>query len=885
MGDDPDEDDKDKKSKKRPDVPLFRDMVLRKTIGKQQVKGPSPLVMLQEVFEETLDKGRFVGITMFWKYFEDINIDRIKHVTSVEYRNLRLMFWETIFYAGLLFFFTLYCFNCMSSAVYQARNDQLQYWGGCVGNHCRIHEVNDVNSFWQWMSNDFVNLAFTKFDYMPKVANLTTYFPDNDFSITMSPRFVGHDFSNVLLGTIRIRQARVLADTGCENSKLFSHAYPTCYGRYSADTRSKESYASRFAPFYLMGAFDWKDTDVTQQTGINGELGSYSGDGYFADFPPDERQTRTMIDDLWTWRWLDKATRAIVLELTMLNTNVNVITNTKILFEFGPTGSVVATIKTTASQVHFFTPSLKSGVALTVFLLQLVVFILFLVYTVWTGFLMFKSCRNFVGQNPIKYMRKQNCAGKFIFIVQTFVHHFGYIWNLCDLLLITLYFVHITLRFVTYIYVSAASNLASNVIGHPEYFMPFAGPMRDLQTSANVLAVTAVISWVKPFKYLCMMVWFRMLTRIMERCIAKLFTFAVLLLFVMFGFAVAFFCGFGATNQMFAGLQNTFLVLFFMLIDGYSIDEKWFHAGKLKIMPLVLIMYIVVMYFVLLNIFVAVLLDVYTISAEALQAKPGPNPMGVFIHTYYNWMKGISLVVEENEHHLRASDLSIRLGLLPGIVRRKWIEKKRKMQRIASECFAGLELFEGEDWLKENGQPALMDWSLPSSRLALEQMRSETNAGPVSVYDIPRQALEEEEVTHAQLQRLMDEDDTLKVLLNESRATNVIRKFRRANDPGEVRSLQANVFGRMDALETINTEEDVPDVPEINNCTKAMSGAVTDVRNKFRIQLTGIIEATATLFEHLVELTRGIDEIRGNHEDMMNILADHIDLDGDASDR
>mmetsp|Transcript_108190 Transcript_108190/g.304812 ORF Transcript_108190/g.304812 Transcript_108190/m.304812 type:complete len:731 (-) Transcript_108190:581-2773(-) len=563
MGDDPDEDDKDKKSKKRPDVPLFRDMVLRKTIGKQQVKGPSPLVMLQEVFEETLDKGRFVGITMFWKYFEDINIDRIKHVTSVEYRNLRLMFWETIFYAGLLFFFTLYCFNCMSSAVYQARNDQLQYWGGCVGNHCRIHEVNDVNSFWQWMSNDFVNLAFTKFDYMPKVANLTTYFPDNDFSITMSPRFVGHDFSNVLLGTIRIRQARVLADTGCENSKLFSHAYPTCYGRYSADTRSKESYASRFAPFYLMGAFDWKDTDVTQQTGINGELGSYSGDGYFADFPPDERQTRTMIDDLWTWRWLDKATRAIVLELTMLNTNVNVITNTKILFEFGPTGSVVATIKTTASQVHFFTPSLKSGVALTVFLLQLVVFILFLVYTVWTGFLMFKSCRNFVGQNPIKYMRKQNCAGKFIFIVQTFVHHFGYIWNLCDLLLITLYFVHITLRFVTYIYVSAASNLASNVIGHPEYFMPFAGPMRDLQTSANVLAVTAVISWVKPFKYLCMMVWFRMLTRIMERCIAKLFTFAVLLLFVMFGFAVAFFCGFGATNQMFAGLQNTFLVLFF----------------------------------------------------------------------------------------------------------------------------------------------------------------------------------------------------------------------------------------------------------------------------------------------------------------------------------
>ena len=32
-------------------------------------------------------------------------------------------------------------------------------------------------------------------------------------------------------------------------------------------------------------------------------------------------------------------------------------------------------------------------------------------------------------------------------------------------------------------------------------------------------------------------------------------------------------------------------------------------------------------------------------------------------------------------------------------------------------------------------------------------------------------------------------------------------------------------------------------------------------RNQFRVQLTGVIECTAVLFEHLVELTQGLDEV------------------------
>ena len=43
-------------------------------------------LLFKDIFEETPDKDRFVGDVMFWKFFEDIDANRIYHTNSVEYR-------------------------------------------------------------------------------------------------------------------------------------------------------------------------------------------------------------------------------------------------------------------------------------------------------------------------------------------------------------------------------------------------------------------------------------------------------------------------------------------------------------------------------------------------------------------------------------------------------------------------------------------------------------------------------------------------------------------------------------------------------------------------------------------------------------------------------
>merc|ERR1712241_506672 len=84
-----------------------------------------------------------------------------------------------------------------------------------------------------------------------------------------------------------------------------------------------------------------------------------------------------------------------------------------------------------------------------------------------------------------------------------------------------------------------------------------------------------------------------------------------------------------------------------------------------------------------------------------------------------------------------------------------------------------------------------------------------------------------------------------------------------------IKRLQGYVFGKIDELEKVKLDDEVPEVPEIDELTEDMSSAITDVRNQFRLELTGIIEATASLFQHLLELTQSLGHVHQNHENVI----------------
>lgn len=524
-----------------------------------------------------------------------------------------------------------------------------------------------------------------------------------------------------------------------------------------------------------------------------------------------------------------------------------------------------------------------------VFLLQTALFILFVLYALYVRWLMAKTLSNFLGESPMNYLRKATWSQRMTLPFRTLFTFFRYGWNMVDMMIIIFFFSHIGIRFNAYWRVTSTAALAPDVLGDPETFMPFSNIITNLQNGNNILSLLAIIMWGKLFKYLCMSSYFRFLVRVLERCAWSLLNFALVLLVVFFAFGVAFFVGYGGAVQNFSTLLGSFLVLFFLLIDGFVVLPDWFQPGKDQAIVLMFVIYIVFIYFMLLNIFIAIVLNVYATSGHLRRDETGrENPMLLFVWTYYNAWRGRSLVREQMEENLTAEDLSIRVELLPGIVRRKWVEKKRRMQRVANENFAGMELFPEEVGTVLSKKTADADWTLPSTKNdVLDTMNNATMAKPVVLYDVPQQALQQE-ISLNQLQRLIDEDHTMPILLGSKKAANVIRRFKRPQDQvvdGEavtaVKTLQGSVFGKIDALEKppplrFDGEDtgvpEVPEVPEITEITEEMSGAITDVRNQFRNQLTSIIEATAELFEHLVELTQGMDAVRENNRIVMEAV-------------
>lgn len=833
------------------------------------------MILLRDVFAETADKDRFVGDTMFWKYFEDINIKQIYHTDSIEYRNLKLMCCETIFYILLLISVTVYAYQLQSQDVFTSRVQQLDYWQGCdAAGHCRIQAIDDMQSFWTWMEQDLLSLSYADDPDPPVVANIEQKFSNSQFPMQWTPRYVDTKRTNLLLGTIRLRQLRVQKNKGCQVSKLYSHVFPNCYATFDASIESTDTYQSKYAPTYLTDAFQWNSEIQTSQVSIGGSYGSYGGGGFIVDLPTNRSEAGIMVRDLHSWDWVDKTTRAVAVEVTTMNTNVNVIVNSVILFEFSPNGAVTGSAQSSAIQIFFFTPSTQSGTSLAALVFLILLIMIFVIYTLWTLWLMYKTCFNFVGQGFGAYFRKASGSEILVFPFRLLYQFFRYGWNVADLMILLAFYAHLVFRLGVYNVITSEPNLAPNVIGHPELFMPFGKTISPLSSSNQILALLVLLCWVKLFKYLCMSVYFRLLVRILERCGYRILNFCVLLLVVNLGFAVAFAIGLGDFDPDFSTIQKSFLVQIFFLIDGININQELFSPGKDQLMSLIFIAYTWQIYFVLLNIFIAIVLDTFSLSArQTTFDNHAQNPMIVFLIAYYNWLKGHSLVEDDVEEQLKSEDLSIRLELLPGLIRKKWMEKKRRMQKIANENFAGLELFP-EEILHGGSQRALTDWTMPSTQADIfDHMTSQSVQRPVELYDIPQSVLHQE-VSRSQLQQLMDEDSSIGLLLGGRKAVDVIRKFKGAQeyDGAAVKETQAQLFTRLDKLEQVPLDEELPKVPEIEVITESMSQSLLDMRNQFRLQLTGIIEATAVLFEHLVELTQGIDEVRVNNEAILKIV-------------
>ncbi|NXX88600.1 PK1L2 protein, partial [Centropus bengalensis] len=188
------------------------------------------------------------------------------------------------------------------------------------------------------------------------------------------------DGNSKLVGSARIRQVRVKGDT-CPISPKVQHVIQECHAPYSLQTEDTSVYGER----WNSSAFDnssgmssaWKYQSQSRLRGQPswGKLAIYRGGGYVVHLGTDPKNTSRILQYLFNNIWLDTFTRAVFVEFTVYNANVNLFCIISLMFETNALGAFFTSAELQSVRLYPYTNSLHIFVVAAE-----VIYFLFIVY-------------------------------------------------------------------------------------------------------------------------------------------------------------------------------------------------------------------------------------------------------------------------------------------------------------------------------------------------------------------------------------------------------------------------------------------------------------------------------------------------------------------------
>lgn len=151
------------------------------------------------------------------------------------------------------------------------------------------------------------------------------------------------DKSNRLIGRVLMRQLRVEKDT-C-TSKISAR----CHEDYHLLNEEQRSYergwtnesTGSVGNFPIDRAFAYRRGAEMDQYMYVGEHATYSSGGYAYEYRGRLAELRSNLSALHELNWIDGQTRAVIIQLTLYNPNVQLFTAVTLLTEFLSTGGVI----------------------------------------------------------------------------------------------------------------------------------------------------------------------------------------------------------------------------------------------------------------------------------------------------------------------------------------------------------------------------------------------------------------------------------------------------------------------------------------------------------------------------------------------------------------
>uniref|UniRef100_A0A3P8X4U0 Polycystin-2 n=1 Tax=Cynoglossus semilaevis TaxID=244447 RepID=A0A3P8X4U0_CYNSE len=281
-------------------------------------------------------------------------------------------------------------------------------------------------------------------------------------------------------------------------------------------------------------------------------------------------QLRFLKDHLW----LDRGTRAVFLDFSVYNGNINLFCIIRLLAEFPATGGVVTSWQFQSVRLVRYISSWDYFVALCE-----VAFCIFVLYYVVEEVLEIRIHR---------------------------LHYFKNLWNCLDVLILLSVTAILMNIARTAMVGSRLKGLLENDRSHPSF-----ESLANLQVQFNhVAAVIVFFSWFKLFKFINFNKTMSQLSNTMSRCAKDLVGFAIMFFIIFLAYAQLAYLVFGTQVSDFSTFQASIYTQFRIILGDFEFSE--IVEANSVLGPIYYTTFVFFIFFILMNMFLAIINDTYT---------------------------------------------------------------------------------------------------------------------------------------------------------------------------------------------------------------------------------------------------------------------------------
>ncbi|XP_023183642.1 polycystic kidney disease 2-like 1 protein [Xiphophorus maculatus] len=385
-------------------------------------------------------------------------------------------------------------------------------------------------------------------------------------------------YENMLLGVPRMRQIKI-KNNSCKVPEDFKNEIAECFDVYN---EKKEDDLS----FGLINGSAWRYHTEKDIKGSSywGLLTTYSGAGFYQDLSRTKEDSANILAELMDNLWLDRGTRAVFIDFSAYNANINMFCVIRLVVEFPATGGAV--------------PSYQIR---TVKLIRYI--------THWDYFVL--GCELVFCVFILYYVVEE--------ILELRIHKFAYfksIWNILDILVILLAIVAIVFNVFRTIKVD---NLLGSLLEQPDLYADFEF-LAFWQTQYNNMnAVNLFFAWIKIFKYISFNKTMTQLSATLGRCAKDILGFAIMFFIVFFAYAQLGYLLFGTEVESFSTFVKCIFTQFRIILGDFDYDA--IDRANRVLGPIYFVTYVFFVFFVLLNMFLAIINDTYSEVKEELASQ------------------------------------------------------------------------------------------------------------------------------------------------------------------------------------------------------------------------------------------------------------------------